>query len=302
MSNATTGAPHVPDTTRADTGAPRAHERSTSKATTRQFGGYARRNLLRAPRPMTAVEPTVFGEMQAHLDGLLGSAGQIRMLDAGCGKNRIIPIADDCHIVGIDMDASQIHNNSAIDEAILGDVQTHRFDPASFDAIVCWDVLEHLADPRRALESFERALKPGGVMVIAVPHARSVKGLVTRYTPFWFHNLVWRRLLGAKPDFEPFPTFMCSAMAPAKLRAFASEKGLVLGFDVTYEGWEQKLLRSRLRITGRAFSLVKGLVRMVSLGNVTIDSTDALFVMRKPLSRDDRAVALAGQRTRSGMG
>jgi 2-polyprenyl-3-methyl-5-hydroxy-6-metoxy-1,4-benzoquinol methylase len=39
-----------------------------------------------------------------------------------------------------------------------------------FDAIVCGDVLEHLAHPAPALRSLGRALAPGGVVVMSVPN------------------------------------------------------------------------------------------------------------------------------------
>jgi SAM-dependent methyltransferase len=39
-----------------------------------------------------------------------------------------------------------------------------------FDAIVCGDVLEHLADPATALVSLVRSLAPGGTVVVSVPN------------------------------------------------------------------------------------------------------------------------------------
>jgi 2-polyprenyl-3-methyl-5-hydroxy-6-metoxy-1,4-benzoquinol methylase len=39
-----------------------------------------------------------------------------------------------------------------------------------FDAIVCGDVLEHLAHPAPALRSLAEALAPGGVVVVSVPN------------------------------------------------------------------------------------------------------------------------------------
>jgi 2-polyprenyl-3-methyl-5-hydroxy-6-metoxy-1,4-benzoquinol methylase len=39
-----------------------------------------------------------------------------------------------------------------------------------FDAIVCGDVLEHLADPREVLRALVRALAPGGDVVVSVPN------------------------------------------------------------------------------------------------------------------------------------
>lgn len=42
------------------------------------------------------------------------------------------------------------------------------FAPASFDLAVSWSVFEHLPDPGRALENVVMALRPGGVLCVAV--------------------------------------------------------------------------------------------------------------------------------------
>ena len=49
------------------------------------------------------------------------------------------------------------------------DVAVPALDDA-FDAIVCGDVLEHLARPAPALRALGRALAPGGVVVVSVPN------------------------------------------------------------------------------------------------------------------------------------
>jgi 2-polyprenyl-3-methyl-5-hydroxy-6-metoxy-1,4-benzoquinol methylase len=49
------------------------------------------------------------------------------------------------------------------------DVAVPALDPP-FDAIVCGDVLEHLAHPAPALRALARALAPGGAVVVSVPN------------------------------------------------------------------------------------------------------------------------------------
>lgn len=56
-----------------------------------------------------------------------------------------------------------------------------------FDAIACFEVLEHLEDPQKAIDEARRVLKPGGLYVISVPfvyplHDRPAD--FRRYTPF----------------------------------------------------------------------------------------------------------------------
>ena len=40
---------------------------------------------------------------------------------------------------------------------------------ASFDAVLCTEVLEHLPDPVRALDEMARLLRPGGIFIITAP-------------------------------------------------------------------------------------------------------------------------------------
>jgi SAM-dependent methyltransferase len=246
------------------------------------YGRYAQRRLSESDgSPLDAAEPLVLSALQVCLDELLRDCEPVLLLDAGCGKRRPIPIADDCYVVGIDISECQLAGNPAIDEAIVGDVQSVQLEPSRFDAVVCWNVLEHLEDPERALLNFHAALRPGGVMILAVPHVLSIKGLVTRFTPFWFHRWVWRHLLDDAPEIEPFPTVLSFAITPRRLRTLARRHGLAVEFASEYEGWEQKKLRSRLRLTGRAFQALRLLISTVSLGTVTAGVTDAILVLRK---------------------
>jgi SAM-dependent methyltransferase len=49
------------------------------------------------------------------------------------------------------------------------DVTQLHFEDASFDAVVCNHVLEHVPDDRRAMRELARVLKPGGWAVLQVP-------------------------------------------------------------------------------------------------------------------------------------
>jgi SAM-dependent methyltransferase len=61
------------------------------------------------------------------------------------------------------------------------------------DAVLLLDVVEHLAEPRRALAEAHRALRPGGVLVLSVPHrgplyhldALNLYAALRRRRPWW---------------------------------------------------------------------------------------------------------------------
>lgn len=64
---------------------------------------------------------------------------------------------------------------------------------ASVDAIVCTQVLEHLAEPLDVLREFQRVLVPGGLVVITVPltwYLHEMPHDYYRYTPFGLRHVL----------------------------------------------------------------------------------------------------------------
>lgn len=256
-----------------------------------EFGAYAQRNLNRAARrrrePLRAAEPDVFAALQARLDALLRPNEPIRMLNAGCGRGaRYVPVARERFVVGIDIEAGPADGGEDIDERLVGDLETFDFGSRRFDVVYCWDVLEHVGDPRQVLLNLQSTLEPGGLIILGLPHAASVKGLITRLTPHWVHEWLWRRVLGkgaASDDAAgPFPTVLSKAMTPRAIQAFAREQGLSVQLYSEYEAWPQKKIRSMLGLTGRAFAAVSAIVRIASFGRVTAQATDLVIVLAGP--------------------
>lgn len=50
-----------------------------------------------------------------------------------------------------------------------GTIEDNHFEPNSFDLVTLWDVLEHVANPRGALERLAPLLKPDGILLINFP-------------------------------------------------------------------------------------------------------------------------------------
>ena len=51
--------------------------------------------------------------------------------------------------------------------------------PASFDAVICSEVIEHLENPRSVFRSLFAALKPGGKLVLTMPNQENVRSFLT---------------------------------------------------------------------------------------------------------------------------
>jgi SAM-dependent methyltransferase len=223
-------------------------------------------------------------ELQAVVTDLVAGRDGIRVLEAGCGSLSHVDLGPHAYVVGIDISDIQLAKNTGLDEKILGDVESHDFPPDSFDAIVCWYVFEHLRHPERAVARFARALRPGGIVVLALPNAHSVKGLITKFTPFRFHVWVRRRLLGrahaGTPGHGPFPTFMRFSVAPGRLRHLAASHGLHVRYFGTFEDPKQAAIRRKFGIRGRVWTLVQRVTSALSGGRLETARTECLVVLQ----------------------
>jgi SAM-dependent methyltransferase len=107
-----------------------------------------------------------------------------RLLDVGSGPGHLLEAARrrGWEVVGVEPDpASAATSRELFDrEPIKQDWRTGVVEDGGFDAVVLHHVLEHLPDPPAALAAAHRALRPGGVLHVAVPNARTVDRLVDR--------------------------------------------------------------------------------------------------------------------------
>src|SRR6185312_6194311 len=76
-------------------------------------------------------------------------------------------------IVGIELDPEAARAAEAFCERVLvGDVESMDLplEPASFDVVLCGDVVEHLREPAAALARLRPLLRPGGRLVLSTPN------------------------------------------------------------------------------------------------------------------------------------
>ena len=91
-------------------------------------------------------------------------------------------------------------------------------------------------------------LKDAGLLVVMVPNVLSLKGLVTRFTPFtarrWFY-----RLLGVSGDIDLASTVHSFSLRPASLQRYVCNGGWRLEYWRIYEGGTQRTIRHRLGVS-----------------------------------------------------
>ncbi len=101
-----------------------------------------------------------------------------KVLEAGCGvgaQTKIIAAKNPaCHFTSIDISESSLLQAQKLIQSLqiknvefqTGDIFNLNFDSEYFDHIFVCFVLEHLADPLRALDCLKRVLKTGGSMTV----------------------------------------------------------------------------------------------------------------------------------------
>jgi SAM-dependent methyltransferase len=223
--------------------------------------------------------------LQEILNPILAGMQPLRLLEAGCGSASRVTFPPHAHVTGIDISRAQLERNEFAAEKIQGDLQTRRFPEASFDAIICWDVLEHLSRPLDALGNFDAALAPNGLLVLALPDVLSLKGLITRLTPHRFHVFIYRYFLGAKDagldGNAPFKTHLRFVVSYRSLLRWAERHRLAIVHSVRYEhDFVQWIVRGHplLRFGWR---LAAAIVGALTLGGISTKTTDIIIVARK---------------------
>ncbi len=108
------------------------------------------------------------GRVRAYLDGLPHGA---RVLDVGCGEGVLVAeYADRLAIEGVDANYSSVLVRA-------GSVTALPYADATFDRVLCLDVLEHLSFEEQpiALAELHRILAPGGEALLSVPTRAATK-------------------------------------------------------------------------------------------------------------------------------
>ena len=129
--------------------------------------GEGRRNVPWSS-PTHAVRAPISAWLQAEAKRADESLGRYRLLDVGCGVKPYYPFFEPyvSEYVGVD-----VVENPAAD--LLGPIEALPVDDASFDLVLCSQVLEHCDDPAKAVRELRRVTRPGG-RVLASTHGVQV--------------------------------------------------------------------------------------------------------------------------------
>lgn len=206
------------------------------------------------------------------------------VVEAGCGARSHLTYPLPSDVIGVDVSRAQLQRNVGVRWAVQADVARLPVASACADAVVSWDVLEHVRQPADALSELVRVARPGGIVVLALPNVVSLKGIVTRLTPWWVHVWVYRQLLGdatAGTDrSDQFPTTMRWVLRSAGIRGLAARLQLEVLLLEVYEGPVPLHFRRRHRAGHLALSAIGAVSRLLSFGRYDATASDMVVVLR----------------------
>src|SRR5208337_2096892 len=109
------------------------------------------------------------------------------LLDLGCSSGSFLEFikGEPWKLYGIEMsaDCAKVAGEKSGAQVFVGDIVEAPFPPESFDVITCFDVLEHLYEPRQVMARVKEWLKPGGIFYVLVPNIDSAEARV--FGSYW---------------------------------------------------------------------------------------------------------------------
>ena len=101
-----------------------------------------------------------------------------RLLDVGCGEGTFLQLAkkNGWQISGTEASsyAAEYAANVLKVDIFCGELPDAAYPENSFDIVTMWHVLEHVTNPYSYLIEIHRILKPGGLLVLAVPNVNNL--------------------------------------------------------------------------------------------------------------------------------
>jgi ubiquinone/menaquinone biosynthesis C-methylase UbiE len=116
-----------------------------------------------------------------RIRSLLAPRADERLLEVGCGGGHVLALFPECRLVGVDVSGAMLEKarqrlKGLQVELHKGELEAVGLEPASFDAVICSEVLEHVVDPDTVLTSLVGLVKRSGRGVITFPN----DGLIIR--------------------------------------------------------------------------------------------------------------------------
>ena len=115
----------------------------------------------------------------------MGDVSGLEVAEIGSGGGHVLRMFPSARLTAIDVSSIYLDlarkNLAGYDVRFLkGEVDKLDLPSASFDRVICTEVLEHVVDPDAVLAAIARLLRPAGTAVITVPNDPLILGLKSR--------------------------------------------------------------------------------------------------------------------------
>lgn len=115
-----------------------------------------------------------------------------RVLDAGCGTgygSALLLAGNPSDLVAVDISDEAVaqaagYLEDARAQVQLGDLRALPFADGSFDVVVCFEVIEHVAEPEVILDELRRVVAPSGFLCVSTPN----RGVYPADNPHHLHE------------------------------------------------------------------------------------------------------------------
>jgi SAM-dependent methyltransferase len=156
------------------------------------------------------------------------------ILDLGCSSGSFLQYMgkESWKLHGIEMSAEGAREAEATTGAqvFTGDILDAPFPNESFDVITCFDVLEHLYNPRAILARVGEWLKPGGIFYVLVPNIECAEARV--FGTYW-HGLELPRHLF---HYSPASLEFLAKTAGLQVVSLEARQNPAVGTSIRYVG------------------------------------------------------------------
>jgi SAM-dependent methyltransferase len=171
---------------------------------------------------------------RTHREALLQHKQSGALLDLGCSSGAFLEFlkSERWKLYGIEMsvDCARRAEMRTGADVFVGDILNAPFPSESFDAITCFDVLEHLYEPLQIIAKVREWLKPSGIFYVQVPN---VDGAEARVFGSYWHGLELPRHLF---HYSPASLTFLARSAGLKKVSLETRRNPAVGTSLRYVG------------------------------------------------------------------
>jgi len=185
-------------------------------------------------RLISAAAETSPHRWRGHREALLRHKQSGALLDLGCSSGAFLGFlkGGSWKLYGIEMSpecAKRAKIRTGAD-VFVGDILNAPFPSESFEAITCFDVLEHLYEPLQIMAKVREWLKPGGIFYVQVPNVDGAEARV--FGSYWQGLELPRHLF----HYSPASLTLLARSAGLKKVSLETRRNPAVGTSLRYIG------------------------------------------------------------------